>query len=100
MNGTFLIAIGAIWPKVNLAPRAATTAFWLALFGTYVNWATVLLGAAWGTSQLSPIAGAGHSAASWQEMTVNILLYSLSVAIVACCIIILWGLRRKAPAAD
>ncbi|MEW6209089.1 MAG: hydrogenase [Acidobacteriota bacterium] len=96
MNGTFLIAIGAVWPKVFLAPRAASFAFWLALFGTYTNWATVLLGAAWGTSQLSPIAGAGYSAMAWQEMTVNILLYSLSAAIVACCVIILWGLRRKA----
>jgi hydroxylaminobenzene mutase len=99
MNGIFLIAIGAAWPKVNLASRAASFAFWLALFGTYVNWATVLLGAAWGTSQLSPIAGAGHAAAGWQETIVNILLYSLSVAIVACVAIILWGLRRKASAA-
>ncbi len=38
MNGTFLVALGAIWPHVRLAARAKTIAYWAALYGTYMNW--------------------------------------------------------------
>jgi hypothetical protein len=31
MNGTFLIALGAIWNHIRLSPRAKTIAFWSAL---------------------------------------------------------------------
>ena len=66
MNGTFLIALGAAWRYVELEPSPAGAAYWLALYGTYVNWASTLLAGSFGTSQLTPIAGAGHSAAAWQ----------------------------------
>jgi hydroxylaminobenzene mutase len=34
MNGTFLIALGAIWPQVRLSPLTTTIAFWTVLYGT------------------------------------------------------------------
>lgn len=37
MNGTFLIALGAIWTEVRLSPPAKAIAFWIALYGTYAN---------------------------------------------------------------
>src|ERR1035437_660178 len=30
MNGTFLVALGAIWPHVRLSPAKSTIAFWTA----------------------------------------------------------------------
>src|SRR5664280_3626813 len=36
MNGTFLVALGAIWSHVRLSPLKAAVAFWTALYGTYV----------------------------------------------------------------
>ena len=37
MNGTFLIALGAIWTMVGLPPKTKTITFWLALYAVYVN---------------------------------------------------------------
>lgn len=33
MNGTFLAVLGAVWGELRLPARAATAAFWLALYG-------------------------------------------------------------------
>jgi hydroxylaminobenzene mutase len=71
MNGTFLLALGAVWRHVVLGRRAAASAYWLALYGTYGNWASVFLGAIFGASRYMPIAGAGHAAAPWQEAVVG-----------------------------
>src|SRR6185369_561689 len=61
MNGTFLLALGAAWPHVRLSATPAATAFWMTLYGTYVNWFMTLLAAIFGTAALSPITGVGHS---------------------------------------
>ena len=45
MNGTFLLAVGAIWSEVRLPPRAGVAAYWALLCGTYGNWAVTTLAA-------------------------------------------------------
>ena len=35
MNGTYLIALGAVWSFVKLPPRLTTLAFGTVLYGTY-----------------------------------------------------------------
>lgn len=37
MNGTFLLAVGAIWNEVKLSSRASTAAYWSLLGGNYGN---------------------------------------------------------------
>jgi hydroxylaminobenzene mutase len=96
MNGTFLVALGAVWIEVRLAPAAKATAYWTALYGTYVNWAVTTLAAVFGTSSLPPITGAAHSAQPWQENIVAITFPTVGIAIIACSVLVLWGLRRKA----
>jgi hydroxylaminobenzene mutase len=96
MNGTFLVALGAIWTYVRLSPRATTIAFWAALYGTYVNWLITMLAAVFGTAALSPITGAGHSGLPWQESLVTIGFLSVGIAIVASSVLVLWGLRMRA----
>jgi hydroxylaminobenzene mutase len=96
MNGTFLVALGAIWTYVRLSPRATTIAFWTALYGTYGNWLITMLAAVFGTAALSPITGAGHSGQPWQESLVTIGFMSVGIAIVASSVLVLWGLRKRA----
>ena len=96
MNGTFLVALGAIWPHVRLSRAAMRIAFWSVLYGTYVNWLMTMLAAIFGTAALSPITGAGHSGEAWQESLVMIGFMSVGIAIVASSVMVLWGLRRKA----
>lgn len=97
MNGLFLMVLGLLWGRLRLPARWLTALFWLALYGTYVNWASTLAAAIFGTGRMTPIAGAGYVAEAWQENLVSAGLYTLSVAMLAVCVIALVGLR---PGAD
>jgi hydroxylaminobenzene mutase len=97
MNGTFLIALGAIWHEVLLPRRAETMAFWAALYGTYVNWLITSIAAEFGTAANSPITSAGHSGKPWQETFVANAFLSVAIAILATCVFALWGLRGRIP---
>jgi (hydroxyamino)benzene mutase len=100
MNGTFLLVVGLLWPRLRLSPLAQVALFWLAVYGTFANWATTLLAAAWGAgASMMPIAGNGLLGSSAQEATIAALLLSLGVAIVAACGTVLWGLRGGAAVA-
>jgi hydroxylaminobenzene mutase len=96
MNGTFLLALGAIWGDVKLSAAAKSIAYWTALYGTYANWAVTTLAAVLGTAALSPITSAGHSGQPWQERLVLAGFMSVGVVIVASSLLVLWGLRAKA----
>ena len=96
MNGTFLVALGAIWTEVKLPPATKAIAYWTALYGTYVNWLVTTLAAIFGTAALSPISAAGHSGLPWQESLVTAGFISVGIVIVASSVFVLWGLRAKA----
>ncbi|WP_050630986.1 hypothetical protein [Bradyrhizobium viridifuturi] len=96
MNGTFLLAVGAIWSEVRLASGPRAFAYWALLCGTYGNWAMTSLAAILGTGALSPITAAGSSAAAWQETLVTAGFVSIGLAIIAASVLLLWGLRGKA----
>jgi hydroxylaminobenzene mutase len=94
MNGTFLVALGAVWTEVRLSPRLKSAAYWSALYGTYANWAVTLLAAIFGTAAMSPITAAGRSGQPWQEGLVTVGFMSVGLAIVGSSILVLSGLRR------
>lgn len=96
LNGIFLIALGLVWSRLRLGRRGRRVTAGLALYGTFANWATTLLAAAWGAGHGSmPIAAGGHQGAAWQEGLVMFLLLSLSVSMIAVCGSVLWGLRGR-----
>lgn len=96
MNGTFLLALGAIWNEVNLMSRAKAAAYWAVLGGTYGNWVVTVLAAILGTSALSPITGADHGAPAWHELIVTIGFGGIGLAITSASVLVLWGLRGSA----
>jgi hydroxylaminobenzene mutase len=96
MNGTFLLALGAIWTEVRLAPREKAIANWTALCGTYGNWLVTTLAAVFGTAALSPITGAGHRGLPWQEGFVMLGFLLTGITIIAASMLVLWGLRANA----
>lgn len=96
MNGTFLVALGAIWSEVKLGSPQKTVAYWTVLYGTYANWAVTMLAAALGTAAMSPITASGHSAQPWQEVLVTSGFVSVGLSIVAATGLVLWGLRKAA----
>ena len=94
MNGMFLIALGLIWKEAKFTRNTARATFVVALYGTYANWGSTLLAAVFGTTMMTPIAGEGYSAPVWQEMIIGFGLVSLSVAMLICGVLVLWGLRK------
>jgi hydroxylaminobenzene mutase len=96
MNGTFVVALGAIWTEVRLSSRPKAIAYWATLYGTYINWLTTMLAAVFGTAANTPIAGAGYSGQPWQENLVAAGFLTVAIAIVAASVLVLWGLRAMA----
>jgi len=94
MNGTFLIAIGAVWTEVRLSARSKRLAYWFSLYGTYGNWAVTSLAAIFGTVAMAPITADGHTGEPWQEALVNVGFFTVGIAILAASILILSGLRK------
>jgi (hydroxyamino)benzene mutase len=91
MNGTFLLALGAAWPKVRLSDRLSAAAYWTALGGTYGNWAVTLLAAALGTAAMTPMASAGFRAQPWQEALANFGFVAVGIAILVASGLLLLG---------
>jgi (hydroxyamino)benzene mutase len=94
MNGTFLIALGAIWAEVKLSSKLKAAAFWSALYGTYANWVITTLAAILGTAAMSPLTSNGHSAQPLYEGIVFVGFVTVGIATVASSILVLWGLGR------
>ena len=95
MNGTFLVALAAIWTEVRLAPTAKAAAYWTALYGTYANWLTTTFAAIFGTAAANPIISAGHHGQPWQEQLAAAGFLSVAIVIIASVVLILWGLRAR-----
>lgn len=98
MNGTFLIAVGAVWARLTLSSALQSLTFWLLMYGTYANWLFVCLAAIYGASEILPIAGAGYAALPWQETLVAIGLNLVGITMVVACAILVWGFIRKEEA--
>src|ERR1700693_494839 len=88
MNGTFLVALGAIWTEIRLPARLNATAYWSALYGTYGNWVITSLAAMFGTAAMTPLTATGHSGPPWQERIVTFGFASVGIAIMVAVILI------------
>ena len=71
VTGPILLALGMAWPHLRLSPRTAARTERLLIVSLYLNFFFVGLAAVFGTSQSTPIAGAGHEGAAWQEILVT-----------------------------
>ena len=99
MNALILMALGLAWGLLTMNPLQAKLTRGLFLFGTFANWATGCLAAAWGTSRLTPLSGAGYGAVAWREAVVQALQVSVTLAILAGALSAAYALRSKPAAA-
>jgi hydroxylaminobenzene mutase len=95
MNGTFLIAVGAVWNELRLSERAASLAFWTAVYGSYANIATTTFAAVAGTAAFTPVTSEGHHGVRWQEFAVAAGFVSVGVTMLVASGLLLWGFGRK-----
>ena len=100
MNGILLLALGAAWNELRLRHPLKVTAYWTALYGAYVNWLVTAMAAVFGTAARSPITSAGHRGQPWQESFVAMGFLTVSIAIIATSVLVLWGLRGTGAEVD
>jgi hydroxylaminobenzene mutase len=100
MNGILLLALGGAWNEVRLPPPVKVTAYCTALYGTYANWLVTSIAAAFGTAVSSPITSAGHTGQPWQESLVAAGFITVTIAMIATSVLVLWGLRGTAAEVD
>ena len=99
VNALLLIALGLAWGLLAMSPVQAKLTRGAFLYGTYANWGTSCLAAAWGTSRLTPLSGAGYGAAPWKEGVVQALQVSLALAILAGAVSVVYALRSRPASA-
>ena len=95
LNGLLLIALGFVWSRLALSPGQIRLAKGASLYAAFLNWATACLAAAWGTSRLTPLSGAGYSAPPWKESIVQVAQVSLAMVILLALGLVLYGLRAS-----
>jgi len=98
MNGTFVLAVGAVWGEVRLPPRSIRLTFWTLLYGSYVNVLVTALAATFGTAAMTPLTGATHPALGWQETFVTVGFISVGITMLVASALLLWGLRGSRTA--
>ena len=94
-NALVLIAFGLMWKYLALSSKALKLCSMLSIYSMYSIWVSLVLAAVWGTSSATPIAGAGYVGNSTQELIVNVLLYSGSLAIIVASFLVLLGLVKN-----
>jgi hydroxylaminobenzene mutase len=95
LNGVFLIVLGLIWHKVDISNRWLKISFWLAIYGTFMNWFGILVAAVFNAGKMLNIAANGKEGSPLAEGFVAFSLLSLSVAMLVICLTVLIGLRRS-----
>lgn len=95
LNALVLVALGLTWSLLAMGPVQAKLTRTAFLYGTFANWGTSCLAAAWGTSRLTPLSGAGYSAAPWKEGVVQVLQVLLSLVILGGASSVVYALRSR-----
>lgn len=94
LSGMLLVVMGLIWTRLNLGVGMMRAAFWLLVYGAFVNWFNPLLGSAWAAgSSMMPMAAMGHRGTPAQEMIIGFLAVTLALALLCGTVLVLLGLR-------
>ncbi len=95
MQGLFLMIAGILWPRLTLARRASSVAFWLLVYGCVAAWTANLLGAIWGAgNSIVPIAAGAARGSELQETVIVVMLRSGGASLIVGTALLLWGLRK------
>jgi hydroxylaminobenzene mutase len=95
LNGMFLIILGLIWDKIILSEKLLKITFWLAIYGTFMNWFGILIAAIFNGGKMLGVMANGKEGSPIVEGIVNFSLISLSIAMIFISVTILIGLRKN-----
>jgi hydroxylaminobenzene mutase len=96
-TGVLLLALGLLWPRLNLGSATSRIAFWFLIYSALATVTAFLLAAVWGAgSSIIPLAAGGARGSAFQEAVINVVQYSAAPTGITSFALILWGLRIAA----
>jgi hydroxylaminobenzene mutase len=99
LQGTFLIAVSAVWSRLRFSRTTSWLAFWLLAYGCVAAWLANLFGAYWGAGNtLLPMAAGSAHGSTLQEWVIVVLLRSSAVALVVALLLALRASVRTSTA--
>lgn len=94
MQGTFLMLVGVVWPRLRLKRGQSHVGSVLAIYGCIAAWTANLLAAVWGAgNSMLPLAAGTARGSALQEGVIRVLLISAAVSLVSSASLLVWGLR-------
>jgi (hydroxyamino)benzene mutase len=89
-----LLALGLLWPKLNLGATTSWIAFWLLIYSTFAILAAYLMASVWGAgNETIPMAAGSTHGSALEETVIKIVAYSSAPTGIISFVLILWGLR-------
>jgi hydroxylaminobenzene mutase len=99
LQGTFLVAVSAVWSRLSFSRTTSWLAFWLLAYGCFAAWLANLCGAYWGAgNSLLPMAAGSAHGSALQEWIIVVLLRSSAVALVVALVLALRASLRTSTA--
>jgi len=96
--GVLFVALGLLWPRLDLGAAAARSAFWLLVYSALVTIASFVLAALWGAGNtLMPLAAGNARGSDFQETVIAVVAYTGAPTGIAAFALVLWGLRKPGP---
>ena len=92
--GVLLLALGLLWPRLNLGGTTSRIAFWFLVYSAIAIVAAYLMAGIWGAgnSTMPMAAGVAHGSVL-QEAVIKVVAYSSAPTGIISFTLILWGLR-------
>src|SRR5205085_317410 len=74
-TGVLFLAMGLVWPMLNLGTAAARVAFWLLVYSALATIAGFIIAALWGAGgSIMPIAAQGARGSDFQERVIQFVM--------------------------
>jgi (hydroxyamino)benzene mutase len=94
LQGVILLALGLLWPRLNLGATASRIACWFFIYSTFATLVPYVLAAAWGAGNSTiPLAAGTARGTAVEETVIRVVLYSAAPTVLISLALILWGLR-------
>ncbi len=94
LQSVLLLALGLVWPKLDLGAKTASIAFWLLIYSTFAILAAYVMASLWGAgAETMPLAAGTAHGSAVQEAVIKVAAYSSAPTGLTAFALVLWGLR-------
>ncbi len=92
-EGVVLIALGLVWPRLNLSATASRIAFWTLLYSVFATLVAYTLAATWGAGNSTiPLAAGTAHGTDLQEAIIKVVVYTGGPTFLIGIVLIIRGL--------